>query len=385
MSSIVVRKVEDKSEYKDFFEFPWALYKDNPYWVPPLKSVRKHLLDREHDASWEYMEGDFFVAYKDGTPAGTIAAFINHRHNETWQEHIGWFGAFEFIDDPTVSRALLTAAEDYIKGKGYDAIRGPVNFNLNGEIGVLLDSYDRMPMILMPYNMAYYPQHYEQAGYVKAKDVITWAGNKATLGLEGGIIPERLVRVVEKNNQRRGITVRAGNRKTIKEDFQIIYELYNTAWKDNWGFVPLTKRELDALIRDLKQFYVPEITFFAFVKGNPAGFVLAVPNMNQPIHKAYPRPGVPEIVSLLKILWHWKIRPVITEARTPLMGVKEEYRGIGVDGAILLHLFSMVHKTKYSFYEGGWVLEDNEDVNIMTRNYQAYVDRRYRIYEKALK
>jgi hypothetical protein len=147
MSAITIRKIDKASQkansadYKTFFEFPWKLYKDNPYWVPPLKSVRNHLLDREHDASWEYMEGEFFVAYRGDEPVGTIAAFVNRRHNETWKENIGWFGAFEFIDDPAVSKALLTAAEDYLRGKGYDAIRGPVNFSLHGESGVLMNAY----------------------------------------------------------------------------------------------------------------------------------------------------------------------------------------------------------------------------------------------------
>jgi hypothetical protein len=384
MNTIVVRKVETRSDFKAFFEFPWTLYAGNPCWTPPLKSMRRHLLDREHDPAWEYMEGEYFVAWQGERPVGTIAGFINHRHNETWHENVGWFGAFEFIDDKTVSRELLAAAEEYVRRKGVDAIRGPATFSFHSEVGVLLNNYDRSPVILMAYTLPYYPEHLEQAGYSKAKDLITWFTTKQKLGLLNGALPEKIARVVERNKERRHITVRPGSKKTIHEDFALIHELYNTAWADNWGFVPLSKPELDAIIKDLKQFYLPEITFFAFVDGDPAGFVLAIPDMNQAIRRAYPHPAEPEILTLLKILWHWKLRPKIDTARVMLLGIKEQYRKIGVDGVLFLELFGKVHSTPYTQYSAGWVLEDNADMNLFMPNY-TQVDFRYRIYQKVLK
>ena len=266
MPSITVRKVENKADYKVFFEFPWRVYADNPYWVPPLKSTRKHILDQEHDASWKYMEGDYFVAWKGDEPVGTIAAFVNHRHNETWNENIGWFGAFDFIDDPEVAATLLKTAEDYVREKGYDAIRGPATFHLHSEMGVLLDNYDKTPILLMPYNHPYYPQHIESAGFSKIKDVFTWTTTSEHLQGSGGPSKRlaQIQRLVEKVQERRKITVRRGNKSNKRQDFEIIYELYNAGWKDNWGFVPLTRAELDAMIKELSQVYDPDMSVLCF-------------------------------------------------------------------------------------------------------------------------
>jgi GNAT superfamily N-acetyltransferase len=384
MGEIAVRKVESKQDFKVFFEFPWTVYKDNPYWVPNLKSMRRHLLDRDHAAAWEYMDGEFFVAWDGSQPVGTIAAFVNHRHNETWNENVGWFGVLDFLDDLAIPKALFAAAESYLHDKGVEALRGPVNVNLQGEIGVLLNAYDRTPQVLMPYNHPYYPTHIEAAGYEKCKDLVTWYHDDEGLTKEGGL-PSKLYRVVEKNNKRRNITIRTGNRKTLEEDFRLIYELYNAAWADNWSFVPLTERELEELIADLKQFYVPEITCFGFVDGEPAGFILAVPDMNEPIRLAYPRPGEPEIWTLLKIFWHWKIRPKITTARVVFMGVVPKFRGLGVEASLLLYDFEQALLSPYVAYEGGWVLEDNDKTNTLLQSMHATPDRRYRIYEKSFK
>lgn len=386
MSQVSVCKVENKSDYQAFFDFPWKVYQDSPYWVPPLKSLRRHTLDRKKSAAWEYIEGDYFVAWRGDEPVGTIAALTNHRHNETWKENIGWFGALEFINDAAVVKALFNTAEDYLRQRGHDAIRGPVTFNFNSEIGILMNSYDRTPLILMPYNYPYYPERIEEAGYHKAKDLITWYNNDAGLTTEGGQLPLRLRRVVERLIKRGNIVLRSGSRENIRADFEIIYELYNTAWQDNWGFVPLTPRELDELIKDLKQYYVPEITFFAFVGDKPAGFALSVPDMNQVLHRAYPRPGEPEIWTLLKALWHWKIRPKIDSVRVPLLGVKEEFRHLGIEAALMLSLFQKaLELTQYQHYDGGWVLEDNDGFNQVAEHTYSKRDRHYRIYEKSLK
>lgn len=384
---IEVRRVQSKADHKIFFEFPWRVYKDNPYWVPPLKSTRRHMLDQERDHSWEYMDGEYFIAWKDGQPVGIVAAFINHRHNETWNEHIGWFGNLEFVDDPEVSAALMTAAEDYVRGKGYDAIRGPANFTFHAEVGMLLDHFDRSPVILMPYNHAYYPNHMENLGYQKVKDLVTWHATAEEMDSEDGLSHryERIKRVAERVMKRQNITVRPGSARTKKQDFEIIYDLYNNAWRDNWGFVPLTDRELKGLVKELQQVYEPNMAVYAFVGDDPAGFFVAVPDLNQAFHRAYPRPGVPEIFSLLQILWHWKIRPKIDTVRLPLGGIKPKYRGTGVIMAIALAFFDLFRASGWAHFDGGWVLEDNKEMNDVLIQTRANPDRHYRIYQKSLK
>jgi hypothetical protein len=387
MNDIVVRKVEDKADYKVFFEFPWRHYADDNFWVPPLKSVRKHLIDREKDASWEYMDGEYFVAWRGEEPVGIIAAFINHHHNEKWNENTGWFGSFEFQDDPVVAQKLLAAAEEYVRSKGCDAIRGPATFNLHSEVGILMDNYDQSPILMLPYNYPYYPSHIESAGYSKLKDLLTWRSTQEHFASVEDEMEKfgKVQKMAERVMKRRNITMRRGNKQNTREDFQIIYELYNTAWNDNWGFVPLTERELDSMINDLQQIYDPEMSTYVFVDGDPAGFFVAVPDMNQAFKLADPKPGVPEIWSLLKILWHWKIRPKIDTVRLPLGGIKPEYRqSTGVVLVLGAAILSMFRDANWQTYDGGWILEDNDPMNELVSNFNAVHGCRYRIYHKVL-
>lgn len=384
MSKVTVRPIKTKQDKKEYFNYPWKLYKGNKYWVPPLKSIRKHELDTEKGAAWEYMDGEFFIADCEGETVGIIAAFINHRHNETWNENIGWFGDIHFINNQDVATALLSAAEEWLKARGVDAIQGPATFTFHSLMGTRIDAFESQPVLLMPYNPEYFPKLIEAAGYEKEMDVYNWRLDYDVLNDTENPMRIRTSRVVEKNNKRRGIEVRRGNPKDKNKDFQIIQELYNTAWKDNWGFVPLTDRELEEMVNDLKDFYEPSMTFFAYVNGAPAGYLLGVPDLNQPIMKAYPRPGEPEIFTLLKVLWHWKIRPVIDGVRVPLLGVKEEYRKIGVDGALFLAAIDRALEVGLNHFDGGWVLETNDDMNKLCTAFNAYIESRYRIYKKNL-
>jgi GNAT superfamily N-acetyltransferase len=382
MSSITVRRVESKADKQAYFEFPWKLYKDSPLWVPPLKSIRKQEMDQNHAAAWEYMEGDFYLAERDGETVGIITAYVSHRHNETWDENIAWFGDFHFIDDVDVCRALLETAENWAKERGYDGLRGPATYTLHAEVGVLIEGFDLTPIILTPYNYPYYDAHIQAAGFPKVMDLVHWAAPHDVIAADDNPMFQKMQRIVLRNNERRGITVRTGKRSRGNGDFELIRDLYNTAWKDNWGFVPLTERELEEMVRDLKQFYEPEMTFFADVKGDPAGYMLAVPDLNQAIRKAYPRPGVPEVWSLIHIFWHWKIRPAINQVRVALMGIKEEYRTMGVDGALFLAAFAKAREMGWANFTGGWVLEHNNNMNQMIVNMGGSVDRRFRLYQK---
>lgn len=385
MAEITVRRVETKADLKTYFEYPYYLYADSPYWTPPLKSMRKHEMDREHGASWAYMDGEFFIAEKNGETVGIIAAFINHRHNSTWNENISWFGDFHFVDDPAVCKALLATAEEFAKSKGCDALRGPVTFNLHGEPGVRIGAHDTPNVILLPYNYEYYGGHIEAAGYHKEMDLLNWRSDSRNLNDDTNPHFVKLQRIVERNNKRRNIEVRLGNRKEMHKDFELIRELYNTAWADNWGFVPLNDSELDQMIKDLKDFYEPSMTFYAYVDGKQAGFLLAVPDMNEAILKARPQPRTPEIITLLRILWYWKIKKVIKGVRIPLMGVKREYHQIGVDGALLLTAMTDGRKmTQFERFDGGWTLETNQPVNQINENLQAELYCRFRIYQKEL-
>jgi hypothetical protein len=377
---VEVRKVQDAADFKAFFEFPWVLYKNDPNWVPPLLSMRRDLLDRKKNPSWEYMEGDHFAAWRGDQLVGTITALINHRHNEFHQEHIGWFGTFEVYDDQEAATALLNTVAEWVKAKGYDAIRGPQSFTTHEEVGIQVDGFQR-PVLLMGYNPPYYQKLVEGAGFVKAMDVYSFhLSRQGALEHATADRLERLTKAVMKRNK---ITVRPIDRKRLKEEFVLFKEIYNAAWDKNWGFVPMTGRELDALVKSLGDFFDPSMAFFADVEGQPAGFVMGVPDFNEVLQKAYPRPGVPEVVSLLRALWYWKIRPVIDCARIPLMGVKEVYRNKGVDAVLYYYvLMALINNPKIQHSDSGWILEANENMVSIAKSFGSTIYKTHRFYEK---
>jgi GNAT superfamily N-acetyltransferase len=379
-SAVTVRKVESREDFKAFFEFPWTLYKGDSNWVPPLLSMRRDLLDKQKNPSWEYMEGEYFAAWRGDKIVGTIAAFINPRHNEFHEEHIGWFGAFDVYDDQEAATALLNTAAEWVKARGYDAIRGPQTFTTHEDVGVLVDGFVR-PILLMPYNHPYYGTLIANAGFHKAMDVYSFH-----LSRQGAIehaTSDRLERLTKAVMKRNKITVRQIDRKRLKEEFLLFKEIYNTAWDKNWGFVPMTPKELDALVKSLGQFFEPDFAFFADVDGEPAGFIMGIPDFNQVLRLAYPHPGEPEIFTLLKALWYWKINPVIDWVRIPLMGVKEAFRNKGVDAVLYYHVLEALMNSKsIQHSDSGWILEANENMVSIAKSFGSEIYKTHRFYEK---
>ncbi len=173
-AALSVRQVESKADLRTFITFPWTVYKGNPYWVPPFVSMQKHRLDQAHAAAWEYMEGDSFIAWRGEQPIGTITAFINHRHDEYWNERVGFFGMFEVLDDQEAASALLETAAGYVAAKGVTVLRGPASFSTNAECGVLIDGFDDPPVMMYPYNLPYYQRLIENApGFVQVMDLFS--------------------------------------------------------------------------------------------------------------------------------------------------------------------------------------------------------------------
>ncbi len=374
-----IRPISNKSEFNQFFRFPWEHYKDDPHWVPLLVSMRRDLLDKSKNPAWEYMEGQYFGAWRGETMVGTITALINHRHNEIWDEHIGWFGTFECTDDQEAATGLLSAAEEWVKARGYNSIRGPQSFTTHQETGLLVDGFTQ-PVIEMPYNFPYYQRLVETAGYTKRMDIVSMYFSRDMEDSTG--LGTRLKKLADFACKRYGVRIRQLNPKRKQEEFRLFKELYNEAWDKNWGFVPMTDRELKDLVDNLGMLVEPAIAFFAEVNGEPAGFSLAVPDFNEMLKRAYPRPGVPEIWSLLKVGWHWKIAKTTRGTRLPLMGVKEEYRNMGIHAALLSATYENMPE-QYTHIDCGWILESNpwceSSIKLGADPYKTH-----RYYEKTL-
>jgi len=380
-SPVTIRKVENQADFNAFFEFPWTLYKDDPNWVPPLLSMRHDLLNRKKNPSWEYLEGDHFAAWRGDQIVGTITPYINHRHNEFHNEHIGWFGTFDVYDDQEAAKALLDCASTWVKEKGYDLIRGPQTFTTHEDVGVLVDGFVR-PVLLMPYNKPYYGPFVEAAGFHKAMDVYSFYLDYDKVNQEG--LFDRLERVSKSIMKRNHITVRPVDSKNLKADFALFKELYNTAWEKNWSFVPMTPKELDAMVAGLGQFFDARLAFFAYVDNDPAGFIMAIPDFNMVLHKVKARPGVPEPISLVKALWYWKVRPIMNWVRVPLMGVKEVHRKRGVDAVLYYHVLKAALDIGIRYSDSGWILEINENMVSIAKNFGSEIYKTHRFYEKNL-
>lgn len=379
--SITVQRVETRQDYRDFFAFPWQLYRDDPHWIPPLLSMHRDKLDKQKNPSWQYLHGDYFLARRAGHPVGTIAAFINPRHNEFHNENIAWFGLFEVENDPEAAHALLKTAEDWAREQGADALRGPQSFTGADEVGLLVEGFID-PVILMPYNPPYYQDLVESAGFEKVMDAYSYYADWEILGKSGALA--RFDRLVDKVVARNDIRIRPIDRKNLKAEFQLFKDIYNEAWMQNWGFTPLTDAELDALVDGIGMIFDPRLACFGYVGDEVAGFIISVPDFNRVLKKAYPKPGTPEIVTLLKVLWHWKVRPSMSLIRIPLMGVREKFRTKGVDMAMYQYIIQTLPSTPYNSVDAGWILESNEAMNAIAKRTGMEYIRTHRFYEKSL-
>ena len=375
-----VRPLANRQEFTAFFQFPWRHYADDVNWIPPLLSMRRQLLDASKHPAWKYMDGEFFAAWRDGQMVGTIVGFINHEHNRYHQENIGFFGLFETVNDLDAATGLLEAAGEWLRRRGVDAIRGPASFTTNEECGLLVKNFDK-PMVMMPYNPPYYAELIEAAGFEKAMDVHCMYMDRALI--EASDTLTRLEKLVERASRRSGITVRRFRARRKQAEFRLFRDIYNAAWVKNWGFIPMSDEELEALVADLGMLVEPDLAFFAEIAGEPAGFALSIPNFNEALHRAFPRPGVPELYTLAQVFWHWKIRRSIKSVRMPLMGVRQEHRGKGVELALFLELMKALLPSRYDYLDSGWILETNPLISI-SLNLGSQIYKTHRFYEKSL-
>lgn len=386
MNPISIKTVESSEDKRAFLSLPWTVYKDDPYWVPPLFNERMAFIDPAHQPFFEHAEVEFFLAKRGQKAVGTIAAFTNHQHNEFQEENVGFFGFFEVLDDPdaaNIAKILLKTAEDWAKQRGHDAIRGPAQFSTNEECGLLVDGFDDMPRILMTYNPPRYVDYVEGYGYKKAMDL--WAWSAATDIFEGKQkLPEKLLRVVEKVKQKNEITVRTINMRNFDAEVDIVKKLYNISWAKNWGFVPMTDKEIEKLGEDLKPILDPDLVFVAEIDGEPVGFSLTLMDLNEPLRLAYPRPETPEWWTMMKFAWHWKVRRKISWARVFTLGVLPEYRARGVDALFYYETAQAAMKKGIHFAEMSWILENNDAMNRPIEFFGAEIYKTYRFYEKVL-
>jgi GNAT superfamily N-acetyltransferase len=381
MAGLSVTPASDKSELEQFATFPWKVYEGDPHWVPNLLSEQRKLFDSGQNPFFEHADAEFFLARRNGKVVGTIAAFTNHLYNEIHESASGFFGFFEVLDEPEVAAELLAAAEDWARRAGHSEIIGPMQYSTNDELGLLVDGFDDAPRILMTYNPPRYQGYIEGAGYEKAVDLWAYAMDISDLRRT---MPEKVRRVRDKIIQRWDLKLRSIDMKRYYEEAQMVLQIYNRAWEPNWGAVRMTEAEAELVAEQLKQILDPDMALVLERDGMPVAFGITLPDLNQPLRLAYPRPGTPEIITLLKLLWHWKVRPKMTWARAWGLGILPEYQGQGLESLMLLEMAEAAHRKGYQHGEMSWVLESNDKVNRSLAMIDAEVYKTYRIYKKAL-
>ncbi|MBN1177747.1 MAG: GNAT family N-acetyltransferase [Anaerolineae bacterium] len=377
-----IERAHTPQERMEFARFPWRVYKNDPNWVPPLVSERVEFLDPQRHPFYEHADVVLFLARRGSEVVGTIAALVNHLHNEFWNEKVGFFGLFEVLEDRQAAEALLNAACDWVRAQGMDAIRGPANFSTNEEIGLLVDGWDGPPVIMMTYNPRYYVDFIEGAGFFTARDLVAYMADLRSF-IENGL-PERTLRVAEKVRKQRSLSTRTLDMRRFDQEVQHVKRIYNSAWARNWGFVPMTDHEIDHIAVQLKQILDPDLCHFILKDGEEIGFALILPNLNTPLLKAYPHPDTPEWWTMLKMLWHWKVRRSHYIARAYAGGIIDPHRGSGADVVMAVAVIEGMLKKGYRYCETSWVLEDNLMMRRMAEAYNSVVYRTYRVYEKTL-
>lgn len=369
---VTITPVQTEADLRQFIDLPFRLYRGDPNWVPPLKKEVRAILDQQHHPFWEHARRELFLARRNNQVVGRISAQVDDNYNNLWNEKLGSFGFFETVDDQEVANALFDAAADWVKSQGMTVLRGPMSPSSNDEWGFLLEGFDRPPVLMMPYNPPYYLKLAENWGLAKAKDLL------AFIKYSSKPMPERLVTLALKLRENPRITVRPVNMKDLANEMRIIKELYNASWQQNWGFSPMTDKEMDLLAKNLKSFADPGMVLLAFYDGKPAGLSITLPDMNQILARLKGRFGLLEILKFL----YYKNR--ITGVRALVFGFKQEYRRLGLPVLLFYETELYGRKKGYQWCELSWNLEDNRLINDFDRELGAEVYKRYRVMEKAL-
>lgn len=383
MKPLIVQPVKTITDRRQFVSLPWKVYKDDPYWVPPFFSERMHFLDPGHHPFFSHSDVEFFMANRNEEVVGTIAAILNHRHNEYHGDNIGFFGFFEVLDDSMAAIALLETAENWVRERGCKAIRGPTQFSTNEECGLLVDGFDDPPRIMMTYNPRRYLDYIQNQGFTKAMDLHAYTLD-ADIFAGGSRFPKKLIRVVEKIKEKGDIRVRKVDLKHFDQEVERVKEIYNQSWAENWGFVPMTDAEFDAVGRELRPILDPDLTFFAEINGEPIGASITLPDLNRPLQLAYPKPGIPELWTKIKMAWFWKVRRKVEWMRVFILGVLPEYRARGVDALLYYETAKEALKKGIQHGEMSWILENNDAISRPIRVMGGEVYKTYRLYEKKL-
>jgi GNAT superfamily N-acetyltransferase len=373
---VEVRATAGWRELREFIHVPFRLHANHPLWVPLPKLERWLFLNRRLNAFFSHGEAEYFLAWRDGRVVGRITAQINHAFNDYQKKSWGWFGFLEFEDDQEVLDALLGAAEQWLRGRGSERMVGPADFSMNEESGILVEGFELRPMIKQPWHPPYYQQRMEQAGMTKAMDLLMW---NLEVSDRAKVLPV-IFELAEKVQSEHGIRVRPMRRRQLRKDMDAFAEVYNSAWSNNWDFVPYSKKDLDAYAQELQLVFDKHWFMIAEREdtGEVVGMAITVPDINPVLEKMNGK--------FFPFGWWHFVRKgkTMDRVRVGFLGVKPEYQHTGVAAKLYVDHFNAAEQRPQKGGEMGWILETN---TAMIRGMEAMggrVVKRYRVYERLL-
>lgn len=377
MSPVSVTRVASKSDRDAFITFPWRIYRRDPAWVPPLIIERKEFLNREKHPFYKHGDAELFLARREGEIVGRMMASDDRNYNALHGTNLGCFGLFESIDDREVASSLFEAAANWLRAKGRAEIIGPIDYSTNYVCALLIDGFEHPPMLLTSHNPPYYAELIERCGFSKAKDWYAWWFSKPVEAAT------RLRRIARRALRDQTFTIREVNMKKLDEESSRLRAIYNQAWEKNWGFVPFTEAEFHHLVKELKPLAVPEFTLIAEAGGEPAGFILGVPDINVALkHVKNGRLttfGLP--IGLAKLLYY---KSRTKTARLIALGVVPKYRRHGIAEILVLRMIEEAMIARGFTGELSLTLEDNHAINRFLEAIGAERYKTYRIYSRSI-
>lgn len=371
VSNVEVVPVRSWFDRKRFVDLPWSLYRNDPNWIPPLRMSQRELLNYARHPFYETSRIQTFLARRDGQWVGRIAAIVNGEHLRRYQDQAGFFGFFESIDDPQVSRALFSAARDWLAEQGLTKIIGPANPSMNYECGLLTDGFDSPPLFMMTYNPPFYERLAEDFGFRKAHEMYAYYGDSRQLP----DVQARLDPLAEQAQKFCEATIRPMNVKNFRADVELFLNLYNASLTVNWGFVPLTDAELKALAGSLKLLLIPELTIIAENEGRGVGAIVGLPDYN---------PRIKEIDGCLFPFGFLRLlskKKDIRKIRVVSINVVPEFQRWGLGLVLMRGLVPKAIDLGIEGAEFSWVSEDNKLARTGLEKGGAKIYKTYRMYE----
>jgi GNAT superfamily N-acetyltransferase len=373
--SVEVRPVRSLADRRQFVDLPFRLHATGTPWIPPLKVERHAFLSPRFNAFYKHGEAELFLARRHGRAVGRVSAQIDANFNAYHENAWGMFGFLEVEEDRQALTALLDAAAAWLRGRGRDRMVGPMDFTMNDECGVLIDGFEREPMVRQAWQPPYYRRLCEEAGLDKAVDLYMWSLHISGRGEVMPIIWE----LSEQLEPKHGISIRKMSRRSLRRDLDAFAEIYNEAWSRNWGFVPYAKEDLDAyaeslqLVFDRNWFMVAETG-----KGKTVGVAITVPDINQVLKLMRGR--------VLPTGWlhYLRRRRIVDRCRVGFLGVKPAYQHTGVAAGLYAEHFDMAEVTRVKGGEMGWILETNKAMNRAMKAMGGEIVKRYRVYQRVL-